>query len=129
MTAEPEAQASTRTALVAVAVVGLVLFIVVLPIYGPRFAAGMGIGSLLGLADLYVIGRGVQGFLGGGSAGAWTVVAMLKLTALLGLIYALFAFGLVEGLPLLIGLGALPLGVVVSQLTGTRHPAPPPRRY
>ncbi len=70
MTSDIEAPTSIRPALLAVGIAGLVLFVLAMPIYGLRFALTVALGTLLGLVNLYIVGRGVQGFLGGGSAGA-----------------------------------------------------------
>ncbi|MEN9578753.1 MAG: hypothetical protein RJA70_1762 [Pseudomonadota bacterium] len=128
MRTEIENSDSTRRALIAVGASGLVMALLLLPVLGIAGALGIAAGALVALVNLYVLARAVQAFLGAGEPGAWAVAAVVKLAALLGILYFLLSSRLVEGLPLLIGLGALPIGVVVCQLTATRQTVPPGRR-
>lgn len=106
----------------AVGITGLVLAVMLLPFFGLQGSVGVFVGALLSVLNLHVLTRSVKGFLNAGEPGAWAVVAIAKLAAFGGLIYFLLSSRLVEGLPLVIGMGALPIGVVVCQLTATRHP-------
>ncbi len=111
--------------LIVVGVVGLLMAAMATPVFGISGAAGIAAGALISVLNLHVLTRSVKAFLSAGEPGAWAVAAVFKLLVLVGLIYLLLSNRLVEGLPLLIGLGALPIGVVVCQLTATRQPVPP----
>lgn len=129
MTTETENTDAIRRALITVGATGLVLAALMLPVLGLQGAVGILAGASVSLVSLYVLARAVQAFLGAGQPAAWAIAAMVKLSATIGVLYLLLSNRLVEGVPLLIGLGALPIGVVVCQLTATRQPVSPGRRH
>ncbi len=80
------------------------------------------IGAAIGVANLYVLGRVVQAFLSPtGARLPWTVVVLLKFAGLFGGVYLLVQYAGVQVLPLVVGYGALPLGIVFSQV---KHQSP-----
>ena len=84
---------------------------------GWRSALSTLLGAGLAVTNLYVLGRVVQALLErSAQVAAWGVVGLLKLTLLFGGVWALFHTELVAALPLLVGYGALPLGITLSPL-------------
>lgn len=107
-----------------VAVFGVLLFVLVTPFYGWVFSRGVLLGAVLAVANLWMTVQSVRAFLGGhtdaesrtGATGATFVV--MKLLVLSVGTYLLFHYRLVHGFALIVGLAALPLGVVCLQLAG-----------
>ena len=106
-------------ALRAVAGCGVVLAVSASLWLGWRAGVSASIGAALAVANLYVLGRVVGSLLEGGARrGAWGVVGILKLGLLFGGLWALFRSEQVAVLPLLVGYGALPLGITLTPLFG-----------
>jgi hypothetical protein len=101
-----------------VSVVGLVLVAGACLAGGPRVMLAVAIGAGAAVANLWVIGRLVSSFLGGRGRMSWSFVAVVKLAVLFGGMFLLIKGGIAGVLPLLIGYGALPIGIVVAQLGG-----------
>jgi hypothetical protein len=117
-----------------VAVVGMLLFVGITPIYGWVFSRGILLGAVLAVANLWLTAQSVRAFLNGNTGpeemrtgATWGTFVVFKLLVLSVGTYLLFHYRLVNGFALIIGLAALPLGVVCLQLAGPRT-APPPRK-
>jgi hypothetical protein len=63
-----------------------------------------------------VIARSVRAYFGGQGGVGWGLFAVLKFSALVVGLYLLFRSGFVQGLPLAVGLGSLPIGIVLAEL-------------
>lgn len=113
-TAAPEADASLRAVFGAVSAFGVVAVAAGLALGGLRFGVGVLGGALLGLGNLWLIARVVAAFLGAANRG-WALIAVVKMTALFATFWLLTRAGL-DVLPIVLGLGALPLGVAVGQV-------------
>lgn len=118
-----------RRAVRFVTVVGALIFVAVTPIYGWAFSRGVLLGVVLAVANLWMTAHSVRAFLGGNTGpedtrtgASWGIFVVFKLLVLSVGTYLLFHYRLVHGFALIIGLAALPLGVVCLQLAG-----PPPR--
>jgi len=82
-----------------------------------RPAFGIALGTLLAALNLCALGWVVRGLLRGSRPRAsYAVLAALKFALLVGAGYVTLATGLVDALPLAIGYGALPFGIVAGQL-------------
>ena len=101
-----------------VCVVGMLMTTGALLIDGPRTMVAVAIGSTAAALNLWVIGRLVQSFLSGHGRMSWGFVATVKIVVLFGGMYLLVRGGVVAAIPLAIGYGALPLGIVAAQLGG-----------
>ena len=101
-----------------VAIVGLVLVAGACLAAGPRVMLAVAIGAGAAVLNLWVIGRLVATFLGGRGRMSWGFVALVKLAVLFGGMFLLIKSGIAGVIPLLIGYGALPVGIVVAQLGG-----------
>lgn len=120
-----------RRAVKFVAVTGVLLSVAITPIYGWVFSRGVLLGSVLAVANLLLTAQSVRAFLGGNMGPAesrtgatWGTFVVFKLLVLSLGTYLLLHYGLVQGFALIVGLAALPLGVVCLQLAG---PTAPPR--
>jgi hypothetical protein len=120
-TANPDDSALGRT-LWAVAVVGCTATVVAAVIAGPRPMLSVALGAAVAFTNLWVIARLVRSFLSGGARAPWGFVAATKFVLVVGGLWLLLRAGVVDLLPLVIGYGALPLGIFASQL-GASAPA------
>lgn len=85
--------------------------------FGGGAALGVLAGAGLAVANLWALGLAVQALLGGGRArGFWILVVLGKLALLFGALCLLVFGRVVDILPLAVGIGALPVGIVVAQL-------------
>lgn len=127
---EPEAEesvglgdATMRAAVLSVLVSGLCLAIGALGFFGWRSAFGVAVGGLLATANLAIFARIGQAFVARkGNTAPWGVIAVLKLVVLFGGIWLILKSGVVSGLALACGYGALPIGITVGSLFGPKPP-------
>ena len=106
----------------AVLLVGAAATVVGAFVSGAHTARSIALGAAVAAANLWVITVVVRGMLGGKrSRVPWPLIAVAKMGVLFGGLYLLLTNGWVDLLPLLVGLGALPIGVVAGQL-GAPHP-------
>lgn len=87
----------------------------------PGSARGVAIGGALALANLGAVAFVVRGFLRGQGL-SWGAVAAVKFTALLFVVALVLKNHWAEAVPLAVGYAALPLGIVLGQLS-RRAPA------
>ena len=116
----PQGDGNVATALWSVAIVGLVLSLLSLQVFGPGGVVSTALGGALAVLNLWLIARMVRGFLGGGPGRAWGPIGMIKLAALFIVLAIILKRGLAEVLPLALGYAALPLGIVLAQLKPTQ---------
>ncbi len=99
---------------------------------GARAGISVAVGGLIGAANLWAITRIVRAFLPSeqeaenakkGSAVGWGIFAVLKIAILFGGIWILWKFHAVDPLPLVLGYGALPVGISVGTLLPRRNAA------
>ena len=100
-------------AYVSVAVSGAVLLVGAGVSFGARTSAAVALGVVIALSNLWVVERLVRLTLEN-AGGRWAVIALVKATVLFGLVALLVKTGAVDVLPLVVGFGAMPLGVVVA---------------
>jgi hypothetical protein len=106
-----------KNALVAVAVAGVVASVISFFLFGGRGFVGSACGGAIAVANLWAVSRIVRGLVEEVRYRArWSLFAVLKLTLLIGLVFALVTSGVAPILPLAIGYAALPVGVVIGQL-------------
>jgi hypothetical protein len=114
-----ERDASLSAAYVSVAASGAVLLVGAGVWLGARTMAAVGLGVVLAVSNLWTIERLVRVYLDS-ERGRWALIAIAKAALLFGLVALLVKSGAVDVLPLVIGFGALPLGITV----GTVIPIP-----
>jgi len=140
VTAQPEVRsrpldARLRTSLAAVAFFGVLLTLGTLATLGPRVAPSVAVGAAIAVANLWALARIVAALLPDGTkhdrgdmrpsgAGAWALLALLKMFALFGIVWLLMRHAMVSPLPLLVGFGALPIGIAIGSIVSDRS-APP----
>jgi hypothetical protein len=125
-----------RTSLVAVAAAGASLAAVSLLLFGPRVAFSVAAGSALATANLWALAHIVAALLphgGDGAAGdgaappegannvaAWAIVGLLKMLGLIVVVWLLMHHGVVAPLPMVVGFGALPIGIAIGSIVSDR---------
>lgn len=115
--------APMRAALVGVIGAAVVLSLGSLFLGGPRFALGVAIGGAIAPLNLWVFAQVGDAFLSRrGNTAPWAVIATVKLAVLLGGVWLILRSGVASGLSLIVGYGALPLGITVGTLFGPRPP-------
>lgn len=107
-----------RRAYGAVAGAGLVVAVSCATFLSPAWGASALAGAAIALGNLWVLSRAVRNLFAaeGSAAVPWSLVAVLKFFALLGVTYLLVKSRHVEPLGLALGFGALPLGIVLGSL-------------
>jgi hypothetical protein len=83
--------------------------------FGRRPCAGVALGVVLAVSNLWVLERVVRVYLQS-EGGRWAMMALVKSTALFVAVGLLVKTGAIDVVPLVAGFGALPLGVVVAGL-------------
>jgi hypothetical protein len=116
-----------RTSIAAVALVGAVLALFALAFAGVSAGLSVVVGAALASGNLWVLARIVAELLPNDRAGAeaqsragWALVAVLKMLGLVALAWLLMRHGIVSPLPMLIGFGALPIGIAIGSLVSDR---------
>ena len=116
-TAKTDSDSALRIALWSVALVGASGALLAGIVPGCPMLS-LSAGALLAFAHLWLISLVVRGRAGQLNANVpWGLVGVLKFMLLFGVVYALVKNHWVEVLPLFIGYGALPLGIVAAQMS------------
>lgn len=94
-----------------------------------RAAASVAVGGAIATANLYVLARIVASLMPGedgreasvsGGTRAWGVLALFKMIALFGGVWMLMSHRLVDPMPMLVGFGALPIGIAIGSIVSDR---------
>jgi hypothetical protein len=116
-----------RTSIRAVAITGTVLALGAAAFAGIRAGFSVAAGAALAAGNLWLLARIVAELLPSDREGAesqsragWALVAVLKMFGLLALAWLLMRHAIVEPLPMLIGFGALPIGIAIGSLVSDR---------
>jgi hypothetical protein len=133
------------TATVCAAVVGAIFTVGAFFVGGGRTALSVAVGALIAVANLLFLRAIVRALVqapeepekkdgeepgpdpdhqreGRRGGAAWGVFAILKIFLLFGGIFVLLTKGVVDPIPLVVGYGALPLGIVASTAVGSLRP-------
>jgi hypothetical protein len=117
-TAKTDSQGALRIALWSVALVGASGAMLAGIVGGLRPMLSLSAGALLAFTHLWLIALVIRGRAGQLSPNVpWGLVGVLKFVVLFGAMYVLVKSHWVEVLPLFIGYGALPLGIVAAQMS------------
>jgi hypothetical protein len=107
-----------RAALWAIALTGAALTLVSPFLLGRGGVLGVALGSALAAFNLWALGRIVRAFTNGAGL-PWVLLAAFKLVGLLVVVAVLLKLGITV-IPLAVGYGALPVGIVFAQLSVAR---------
>jgi hypothetical protein len=116
-----ERDPSLSAAYVCVAASGVMLLIGAAVCFGSRASAGVALGVVLAVCNLWVLERVVRVYLEA-ERGRWAAMALVKSTALFATVGLLVKTGAIDVLPLVAGFGALPVGVVLAGLWPVARP-------
>jgi hypothetical protein len=108
-----------RAALWAVAISGALLTLASPFVLGRGGIFGVALGSAIATLNLWSLGRIVRAFMNGAGL-PWVLLGALKLVGLVALLGLALKLGLTSVIPLAIGYGALPVGIVFAQLSAAR---------
>lgn len=108
-----------RTAIWAVAITGALLTLASPFVLGRAGVVGVALGAAIATLNLWALGRIVRAFMNGAGL-PWILLGALKLFGLLGALGLSLRLGVTTVIPLAIGYGALPVGIVFSQLGAAR---------
>jgi hypothetical protein len=123
--------ARLRYAIVAVALCGGALTLGAWILVGSRAALSVAVGAVLAAVNLWALARIVSALLPDGAsaarpggAGRWALLALLKMFALFAAVWLLMRYELVSPLAMLVGFGALPVGIAIGSLVSDRSTPP-----
>jgi hypothetical protein len=114
------------SALIAVVLTGTLLAVAARLLWGMRLAISVEAGGAIAASNLYVLSRIVHGMTlsglsgAGGGAAAWGVVALVKMLLLFGGIWWVMARGLADPIGLVVGYGALPIGIAIGSIVSDK---------
>jgi hypothetical protein len=125
---EPQGMdARMRTSIAAVAIAGGALTALALVAFGPGAALSVAVGGAIATGNLWALARIIAALLPGDTGGAqaqsragWALLAVLKLFGLVAVVWLLMRHGVVSPLPMLVGFGALPIGIAIGSLVSDR---------
>jgi len=116
-----------RRCLAGVAISGAVLAVGALAVANLWSGFSVAVGAAVATANLWVLARIVHALLPNDAAGAraqsragWSLVAALKMVGLVGVVWLLMRHGVVSPVPMMVGLGALPIGIAIGSLVSDR---------
>ena len=127
--------ARLRASLVAVGLTGATFALVALAFFGVSAAFSVGVGAGLATVNLWALARIVAALLPGETGGpnggtggspgpsgavAWALLGIVKMFALFAVVWLLMRHGVVSGLPMVVGFGALPIGIAIGSLVSDR---------
>jgi hypothetical protein len=123
--------ARLRASLVSVALTGATFALAALALFGLSAAASVAVGAGLATVNLWALARivaallpdeagGPTGTTGASGAVAWALLGIVKMFALFAVVWLLMRHGVVSALPMLVGFGALPIGIAIGSLVSDR---------
>jgi hypothetical protein len=116
-----------RRCLGGVAIAGAVLAVCALAVADARSAFSVAAGGAIATANLWILARIVHALLPSSAEGAraqsraaWGLVAALKMVGLIGVVWLLMRHGVVAPVAMMLGFGALPIGIAIGSLVSDR---------
>lgn len=117
-----------RTTIAAVGASGAVLVLAAAATFGVSTALSVGAGAAIAAANLWALAHVIGALLPGDgdqaraqSRGAWIVVALLKTLGLVAVVWVALVHGVVSPIAMLVGFGALPIGIAIGSLVSDRR--------
>lgn len=117
----PSVDLALRRAVKSVAISGVVLAVVAALASGLTNAVGVALGGFLATVNLVVFIRLGQAFLARRGGVSWGVIGFVKLFGLFAAFTILVVRTSLSPIALIIGYGALPIGIVASGLFGAKR--------
>jgi hypothetical protein len=114
------ADARLRASFVGTAVCGAALALGTAALVGARAGFSAAIGTAVAEANLWALAQIVSALLQGQHAGAWGVVAPLKMFALVAVVGVMMRYTAIAPLFMVVGFGALPMGIAIGSLMSDR---------
>lgn len=115
--------AAMRTVLLWVAGSAAVMTVLALLSFSVRVALGVAIGGAIATANLYVFARIGDAFISRrGRTSSWTLIAIVKLVALIGAVWLILKNDTVPSLALAVGYSSLVVGITLGTLFGPKPP-------
>jgi hypothetical protein len=123
--------ANLRATLVAVALCGGTLALGTLAVLGPKAALSVAIGAALAVGNLWLLARVVVALLPDerrrpSGVGGWALLGVLKMFGLFAVFWFLMRGAIVVPLAMLLGFGALPIGIAIGSVVSHRSAVPEP---
>jgi hypothetical protein len=116
-----------RVSIVAVAATGAALSVAALLFFGLGTAVSVALGGAIATGNLWALARIIAALLPSDEHGAqaqsragWALVAVLKMLGLVTVVWLLMRHGVVSPLPMVVGFGALPMGIAIGSLVSDR---------
>ncbi|HEX3344545.1 MAG TPA: ATP synthase subunit I [Polyangiaceae bacterium] len=117
-----------RRCLAGVALTGAAMAAGALAVAGASSAFSVAVGGAVATANLWVLARIVHALLPRSAPGAraqsragWVLVAAVKMVVLVGGVWLLMRHGVVEPVSMMVGFGALPIGIAIGSLVSDRN--------
>ncbi len=119
-----------RAAMITVVVAAAAFSGVAAYAWSSRAALSVAVGGAIATANLWVLARIVGSLMpaegeeprsASNAKTAWGVLALLKLTVLFGGVWFLMTNHLVDPIPLVVGFGALPIGIAIGSIVSDRR--------
>jgi uncharacterized membrane protein len=127
---EPALDARMRVAVLGVAITGGVFALAAAVVAGPLTAFSVAVGAAVATANLWALARILAALIPRTEAGAqtqsraaWGIVAIVKVLGLVAVVWLLMRHGIVSPIPMLVGFGALPIGIAIGSLVSDRSAA------
>ena len=114
--ANGEGSSSLRASFVSIATCGAAIALAALVFFGRKAALSAAIGTAVAEVNLWALARVVSGLLRADRAGLWGSAALLKMLALVVVVGLLMRYAAVAPLPMIVGFGALPMGIAIGTL-------------
>lgn len=105
-----------RASFVAISAIGAALALGALVLFGRKASLSAAVGVAVAEINLWALARIVSAMLREERAGAWASVAFLKMLALIVVVGLLMRYAAVAPLAMLVGFGALPMGIAIGSL-------------
>ncbi|HEX8796315.1 MAG TPA: ATP synthase subunit I [Polyangiaceae bacterium] len=117
-----------RTSIASVALVGAGFALVALVVFGVSTAFSVAAGAAIAAGNLWALARIIAALLPDDaqsarsqSKAAWALLAVLKMFGLIVAVWLLMRHGVVAPLPMMVGFGALPIGIAIGSLVSDRR--------
>jgi hypothetical protein len=116
-----------RVSIVAVAATGAALTVAAFPFFGLGTALSVALGGAIATGNLWLLARIIAALLPSDQDGAqaqsragWALLAAFKMFGLVAVVWLLMRHGVVSPLPMVVGFGALPIGIAIGSIVSDR---------